>query len=233
MSDNLLQRAVAVVLIGAVAVTACLQGAAKNTSDTPKPAGTSPVMVPEGDGAPVVTDGIFTAGEWDDAVPIPLREGAELRLKQYRGVVYVGVRSMNKNAVEIGPSELFLAEPGGPIHRFHVSAQLSEVVLPPTGPVPASRFGFTVDWYANELRRDEEEAKRFQKEGKSPIEIIRATSYPSDGIEFAIRRSKFPGGRWLMRLWVSAFVDNQPGMFTYPPAAVERSTDGWVELQLK
>lgn len=77
------------------------------------------------------------------------------------------------------------------------------------------------------------EAERMAKEGKSPFEIIRATSYPSDGIEFAIRRSKFPGERWVMRLWASAFIGDKPGMLTYPTAAAERTTEGWVELRLK
>lgn len=194
---------------------------------------TSPVTVPEGNGAPVITDGIFSPGEWDDALRIPLREGAELCVKQYRGVVFIGVHGLKKDSVEIGPSELCLAVPGGPINKFHVSAQLSEIVLPPTGPAPAFRFGFTNDWYANELRQDMVESERLRKEGKSPIEVIRATSYPSDGIEFAIRRSKFPGERWLMRLWVSAFIENQPGSLTYPTATAERTTEGWLELRFK
>ena len=194
---------------------------------------TSPVTVPEGNGVPVITDGIFTPGEWDDALKIPLHEGAELCLKQYRGVVFIGARSLDKASVEIGPSELFLAAPGGQIHKFHVSAQLAEVVLPPSGPEPASRFGLTTDWYANEFRRDVAQAERMEKEGKNPIEIIRATSYPSDGIEFAIRRSKLPGDRWLMRLWVTAFVASKPGSLTYPTAAAARTTEGWLELRFK
>jgi hypothetical protein len=191
----------------------------------------SPVTVPEGNGAPVITDGIFSPGEWDDALRIALGETVALRLKEYRGVVFIGVRG--QGPLGIGPSELFLAAPGGPIQRLHVSAQLSEIVLPPTGEAPPSRFGLTTGWYANELRRDMELAGRLEKEGKSPFEIISATSYPSDGIEFAIRRSKIPGQKWLMRLWASAIVGGKPGMLTYPPAAAERTTDGWLELRLR
>ncbi len=114
-----------------------------------------------------------------------------------------------------------------------MSAQLGEIVLPPTGTEPPFRFGLTPDWYANELRRDVAEAERLEKESKTPFEIINASSYPSDGIEFAIRRSKFPSLRWLMRLWASAFVGGKPGMLIYPPAAPERTTDGWLELRFK
>jgi hypothetical protein len=208
-------------IVGAAVFLGC-PAAADQLSDFVK----TPVTVPEGNGAPVVTDGIFSPGEWDDSLQIPLPGNKELRLKQYRGVVFIAVRG-------VGPSELSLAVPGGPIKRLHVSAQLFEVVLPATGPLPEPRFGFTQDWYANELRRDEKESERLQKEGKSPMEIIKSSSYPSDGIEFAIRRSKLPGDRWLTRLWATAFIDDKPGLIIYPPAAAEKTTEGWLELRFK
>jgi hypothetical protein len=187
------------------------------------------VEVPEGDGAPVITDGLFSPGEWDDALAIPLAETVTLHLKHCRGVVFIGVRGQGG----IGPSDLSLAAPGGEVWRLHVSAQLAESVLPAAGPAPALRFGLTTGWYANELRRDVEEGARLQKEGLDPIAIMRATSYPSDGIEFAIRRAKVPGGRWLLRLWASAMVGDKPGMLAYPPEAAERSTDRWQELRFE
>lgn len=198
-------------------------------AQTAAPARTSSITVPEGTGAPVVTDGMFSPGEWDDALQIPLNEVIALHLKQYRGVVYVGARG--KSPTGLGPTDLFLAVPGELIHQLHVSAQLGEIVLPQTGEAPAFRFGLTPDWYANEQRRDMGEAERLEKEGKSPYEIIRATTYPSDGIEFAIRRSKLPGQRWLMRLGTSFFSGDKPGWLVYPTGAAERTTDGWLELR--
>jgi hypothetical protein len=195
------------------------------------PSHSSPLTVPPGNGAPVITDGIFSHEEWDDALRIVLNEAAALYLKEYRGVVFIGVRG--RGAGGIGPSDLFLTTPGGPIQRLHVSAQLSENTVPDTDAEPPVRFGLTTEWYANELRRDMELSARLEKEGKSPIDIIRATSYPSDGIEFAIRRSKFPGERWFMRLVASAIVAGKPGMLTYPESAAEKTTQGWLELRLK
>jgi hypothetical protein len=104
-----------------------------------------------------------------------------------------------------------------------VSAQLGEIVVPPSGAEPPYRFGLTTDWYANEQRRDMKEAGRLEKEGKDPLSIIRATSYPSEGIEFAIRRSKFPGQRWLMRIGASVLTGDKPGWIDHPK-------DGWLEL---
>jgi hypothetical protein len=223
-------------------VTGCLPGVLRGEGESSGcvPAAQAPTAgpsrlatVPESNGAPVITDGIFSAGEWDDALRIALSETVELYLKHYRGVVFVGVRGLNATRAGIGPSELFLAVPGGQINKLHVSAQLYEAVLPQTGKEPPPRFGLTSDWYANELRRDMVESQRLEKEGKSPLEIIRATSYPSDGIEFAIRRSKFPGQCWLMRLWASALVGNEPGMLTYPTAAAERTTEEWLRLRFE
>jgi hypothetical protein len=195
------------------------------------PAIAGPVTVPEGNGVPVITDGLFSPGEWDDALRIVLNEAVTLHLKEYRGVVFIGVRG--QGAAGIGPSELFLSAPGGPIQKLHVSAQLFEAVLSAGGAEPPVRFGLTTDWYASELRRDMEESARLEKAGKNPIEIMRATSYPSDGIEFAIRRSKLPGQVWMMRLSVSAIIGGRPGMLVHPAAAAERTTDGWMELRFK
>ncbi len=173
------------------------------------------VVVPTGNGVPVITDGIFTPGEWDDAQLIALGETLALRVKEYRGVVFIGLRG----PVGIGPADLFVSVPGGPICQLHRSAQLAENIVPPSGELPPlKRFGFTPDWYANEQRWDTDEAERLQKAGKTPLEIMRAASYPSQGIEFAIRRSKFPGERWLIRLEGTAFLTPDiPAVLMYPP----------------
>jgi len=193
--------------------------------------GVKPVAVPRGDGAPVVTDGIFTPGEWDDALRVVVNEGVTLYVKEHRGVVFVGVRGQQANG--IGPSDLSLAGSDGVIRKLHRSFALAEVVVPPDGPEPKLRLGSTSDWYANELRRDEAEFARLQKEGKDPLSIMQASTYPSDGIEFAIRRSKVPGRTWRLRLWASAFSGGKPGMVAYPPDSAERATDGWLELRLQ
>jgi hypothetical protein len=206
-------------------------GMAPEPGQAEKAAPPKPVVVPEGNGVPVITDGNFGPGEWDDALRIPLSEAVELNLKQYRGVAFIGVRGLNR--AMIGASELSISVPGGPIHLLHVSAQLGEVVLPPSGDAPPFRFGFTPDWYANEQRRDMRESERLEKEGKNPMEVLAATSYPSDGIEFAIRLSKFPGPRWLLRLGASFLAGGKPGWLVYPAAAAERSTEGWLEIRFK
>ncbi len=197
-----------------------------------KPVALPPVLVPERSDAPVMTDGQFSPGEWDGATRVALNEAVELRLRQFRGVVFIGVRGSGADTM-IGPSGLFLSVPGGPIHVLHRSLQLGEVVLPAQGEAPPFRFGLTPDWTANEERRDEEASKRLASEGKTPFEIIRATTYPADGMEFAIRRSKFPGTRWLLHLEVSAMVGSRPDWIVFPQGTVDRDTEAWLELKLQ
>jgi hypothetical protein len=176
-----------------------------------------PVVVPTGNGVPVMTDGIFTPGEWDDALLIALGDAFELRVKNYRGVVFIGLRG----PAGIGPADLFLSVPGGPVRQLHRSAQLAEATVPPGGDLPSlGKFGLSPDWYANEQRWDVEEAERLRKDGKTPFEVMRAARYPCDGIEFAIRRSKLEGGRWLLRLEATALLTaGTPAVLTYPPDA--------------
>lgn len=203
------------------------------------PARAAAVKVPQGNGVPVITDGTFSAGEWDDALAVPVADGVALLVKEYRGVVFVGVRGDRPSGQPggglppIGPTEISLAAPGGPIRKLHVSFGLFEVDIPAAGPAPEGRLGLTTGWYASELRRDETLFARLQKEGKDPLAVMRATAYPSDGIEFAIRRSMLAGPVCLLRLWASAMVGGRPGMVTYPPAAAERVTDGWLELRFR
>jgi hypothetical protein len=195
-----------------------------------KPAPTGPLSAPEG-GAPVITDGLFSPGEWDDAMRVPVGRSVGLYVKRWRDVVFIGVRGEGGGA--IGPTELGLAVPGGPPLKLHVSAQLGETVLPEAGGEAPFRWGFTSGWYANEQRRDEAAQARMMKEGRTPGEIVRAVSYPSDGIEFAIRRSKLEGDRWRLRLYASATDGDRAGMLTWPPGTEERNTSGWTELRLK
>ena len=196
-----------------------------------KPAPGSPIAVPEGNGAPVITDGAFSPGEWEAAQRIPVGNSVVLYLLQWRDVVYVGIRG--ESGGSIGPSEVSLAAPGGPILKLHVSSQLAEATLSPGGEFSPMRMGFSSGWYANEQRRDDALIARLQKEGRPPGEIMQAASYPSDGIELAVRRSKLAGDRWLLRLSVSAVDGSRPGMLTWPAGTEEKATAGWAELKLK
>jgi len=97
------------------------------------PNGTRQVTVPEGDGAPVITDGIFSPGEWDDSLPIAVNETVVLRLKHYRGVVSSRAQPEYPQR-QHRPLRGLPGCSGGQINRLHVSAQLYETALPLQAP---------------------------------------------------------------------------------------------------
>jgi hypothetical protein len=43
------------------------------------------LTVPEGNGKPVLLDGIFAPGEWDDALKVPIHDRIDLFLKKIPG----------------------------------------------------------------------------------------------------------------------------------------------------
>ncbi len=220
-------------LVVVVAVIASVGASLQEAPSAPSsaPLAVSSLTVPEGNGAPVITDGIFSAGEWDDALQVPLHGSVTLLVKEYRGVVFIGIRG--RGQAGIGPSELFLSTPGGAIHKMHVSAQLYEAELPAFGEAPPPRFGFTTDWYANETRRDELAYQRMLTDGRNEQEALKAATHSSEGREYAIRRFKVPGSVWLLRLSASVDIASTPHTITYPPFTPERPTTGWQELRLK
>lgn len=219
-----------VLRLGYASLCAGLLGATPPATGGPL-AASKPIQVPEGSGTPVITDGLFSPGEWDDALHLPLNAHAELCLKHFRGVVFVGVRGLGRTS--LGPSDLFLATPGSPLLQLHVSRQLFESELSPAGEPLRVRFGLTTGWTANEIRFDEKEEARLMKAGKNPMEVIQGSAYPLDGVEFAIRRTKLMGATWLLRVRTSYFAEDRPGGCVVPDGTTERSSAGWLVLRFQ
>ena len=185
--------------------------------------------VPKGDGKPILTDGIFSPGEWDDALRISIRPNVELLVKKSGGFVYLGFRRSQSSFFVI---DLFISPDGRAIRQLHASAQLGERLLndvPGTDDDPEFTWGDTADWYANEVRWNAGKAQALMKEGKSRDDAIAASLYKYDGFEFAIRQSKFGTGEWLIRLESAASPDwTKPLVF--PEGTDAASTRGWLKL---
>ena len=77
-----------VVTAGLLAVVGASGSPGAQPVPSAQPAGPRPpaeIAVPEGNGVPVITDGLFSPGEWDDAHRLALTASVQLCLKQYRG----------------------------------------------------------------------------------------------------------------------------------------------------
>lgn len=189
------------------------------------------IRMPEGDGRPVLLDGLFSPGEWDDAMKIDIQQNVSLYLKKYGGHVFIGIKVTPYKTFVV---DMFISPDGTIIHHLHASAQISErLVNENSGPWdnPPFIWGYSVDWYANEIRWDNENMQELMKQGKSRDEAQEMSNFKYDGYEFQIRESKFASDQWLFRLEVPIAPEfDQPVI--YPTGTVMKSTKGWIKLEL-
>lgn len=193
------------------------------------------IAVPEGNGKPVLLDGIFSQGEWDDALKLEIHPKVQMYLKKYKGHVFIGLRylpSMGNGA------DLQISSDGKTIYHLHVSAQLGERLINENSGSfdnPSFIFGATSDWYANEIRSNLGLRDSLIKQGKSREEAIGISLYKYDGVEFQIRQSKINSDVWLIR-FSTAFppgqVGEKPTVIVYPENTKLTSTKGWLRLFL-
>jgi len=190
------------------------------------------IRVPEGNGRPILTDGIFSPGEWDDALKIDVRPTVQLLLKKSGGFVFLGIRYVPPTLAVV---DLFISPDGRAIRQLHASAQLGERLLndtPGSDDDPEFLWGDTAGWYANEIRWNEKKVQALMKEGKSLGEAQEASLYRHDGFEFQIRQSKFGSDVWFVR-----FETPMPPDWTkpvvYPEGTDAASITGWLKLVFK
>jgi len=188
------------------------------------------LVVPEGVGQPVMTDGIFQPGEWDDAATLAVNDSVSFLFKEYRGHLYFALDSRKL----LSPSlDLFLCSDSLHILHLHVSAQLGErnLLVGPENPEDTVWvWGRTSGWYANEFRwiyRLQDSLINVQ--GMTWEEAILQSGFPHEGIELDILKSKIGRTPWLIRVEVwTARMGDQP---LAVPAGTERdNVEGWMTL---
>ncbi len=187
------------------------------------------IEVPHG-GTPVMTDGVFSLGEWDDAARIEVNDSLSLYLKQNQGHAFVGVRSPD---LVVPVFNLFISPAEGRVHQLHISAQIGERALDTSSADaedPDFVWGYSPQWYANEIRWDERRLREIVESGaKSRDDAFPDVIFPYDGAEFQIKQSKYNAGEWRLRLeiaWHSAYDDP----LVFPPGTARKDTDGWMTL---
>jgi len=211
-----------------LAVAACL-----GCDDAPRylsyPVTADTVRVPAGAGTPVLTDGVFSAGEWDDAARLMLNDSVTLFFKQHDGHVFLGVYCPD---LTVPVFDLFLDPGGGEVTQLHISAQLGERVLGAASAEtedPAFIWGRTADWYANEIRWDAGRLERMIEAGADRDEAFPDVVFPYEGAEFQIRRAKFGTPSWQMRLeivWRGSYDDP----LVFPRGTARKDPTDWLVL---
>jgi hypothetical protein len=186
------------------------------------------VVVPDSDGDPVLVDGLFTEGEWDDAAKIDAGGGVTLLFKQEAGHVFIGVMCPRLQTPVV---DLFIQTPGEHPHQLHASAQIGERLVGGGEDVPFV-WGRSPDWQANEVRWDQARREQLVAEGMDQDEAQRKTIFPYQGFEFQIRHRKLGGTEWRLRVEVPSFPDYDTPL-VFPAETEVGNTDGWLRLKLR
>lgn len=192
---------------------------------------TESIRVPDGNGKPVLLDGLFSPGEWEDAEKIDVHPNVNLYLKKYGGHIFVGIKITPYKTSVV---DMFISPDGKNIYHLHASAQISErLVSENSGPWdnPSFIWGYSIDWYANEIRWDNGKMQELMKKGKSQNDAQEMSYFKYDGFEFQIKQSKFPSDHWFFRIEVPMAPDfDKPVIF--PSDTVLNSTKGWIRLEI-
>ena len=189
------------------------------------------IRVPEGNGRPVLLDGLFSPGELDDALKIDIQQNVSLYLKKYSGHVFIGIKVTPYKTFVV---DMFISPDGKSIHHLHASAQIGERVVNENSSRtdnPSFIWGYSVDWYANEIRWDNKKMQELMKQGKSRNEAQEMSYFKYEGFEFQIRQSKFASNQWLFRLDVPMAPDFDKPVI-YPSGTEMKSTKGWIRLEM-
>jgi hypothetical protein len=190
------------------------------------------VRVPDWKGRAILTDGVFTPGEWDDALAVQIRPGLHLLVKKSADFVFLGLKYSPSCRSIV---DLFISPEGKDVTHLHVSAQLGERRLadrPSSGEGERFLWGDTRGWYANEVRWDEAKVEALMKAGTSRVEAVEAATYRYEGFEFQIRRSKFGSDEWLVR-FESPMPPDWSDPVVFPDGTNRETTAGWLKLIMK
>ncbi len=190
------------------------------------------IVVPEGNGMPVLIDGVFQKGEWDDALQVQVSDIVKLYFKKFKGHLFI---AMECNDVIAIVTNLFFAPDDSTIYQLHVSAQLGEITLKPGAPDEEDMdyvWGRTEGWYSNEIRWDvKKQQYLIDSAGVNEGEAFERSKFPSDGLEFQILQSKFGVDHLKFRaetIWAPNY--NKPTVF--PPGTTRKNLDSWTTLIL-
>lgn len=221
---HLIHRSCRIALCFAAAV-GCGALRPRASDDTP-PARARPLPVPLGGDTPLLIDGRFAADEWRDALAVPFGDGDTLLVKQVHGHVFLGVHSGRTYPTYV---DLFLRDGAGALYNLHASLQTGERALTGTAWTdrdPPTAWGNERDWSAN-VSKFRSDASRPRDRPTTPADF-----QPQDGREFQLRRARFAGARWRLRVELRDLGGGGHPDVVYPAGTTRYSEDGWAVLVL-
>jgi hypothetical protein len=190
------------------------------------------IAVPEGNGLPVLIDGIFQEGEWDDAMQVSATDIVTLYFKKFEGHLFIAMECEDI----VGPvANLFFSPDDSTIYQFHVSAQLGEIMLKPGAPDEEDMeyvWGRTEGWYSNEVRWDvRRQQYLIDSAGVNQGEAFARTWFRNDALEFQFLQSKFGADRLKFRA-EAIWAPNYDTPTVFPAGTTRKNLDNWTTLVL-
>lgn len=160
-------------------------------------------------GSPVLPDGRMEPHEWDDALALPLGDGAVARIKRDATFLYVGVQPATAEQYGI---DLYFDDGRPTILNLHASASLGE--RQGSGETwPEWTWWNNRGWIANVARVETWEPRRFLRD---------------DAKEFQIRLSRFQNGT----VGFGFDVASRAGALMLPEGKPGRHGRTWIPLDL-
>lgn len=194
---------------------------------------TDPILLQDAGDIPILLDGLFSPGEWDDALRLRIDPKANLLIKTKKGHLFIGIKCTD---LKIPVADIYLATENRPIYQLHASAQLGERVLSEehgSENDPPFHWGDTRDWYANEVRWNNSTLTSIMEtEGISREEAFSRAVYPYEGFEFQIKQSKFQTNELWIRIEVS-YEDSYDNPIVIPVNTERKIIDNWIKLVFK
>ncbi len=188
------------------------------------------INIPQGDGNPVLLDGMFSAGEWDDALMVSMNDSITLYFKKYRGHFYLGVYTP---IYAISVPNAFFQLNDSSILQLHVSAQLGERLFKPGSAYnddAGFNWGYSDGWYANESRWDQNlRSHLIDSIGQDNNEAFEMSMFPREGTEIQILQSKLQSDSPKFRIEI-LIPPEYDGHNHFPSGTKINNTDGWTTL---
>jgi hypothetical protein len=190
------------------------------------------IAVPERKDTQVATDGIFSTGEWDDALHYSVAENYSIFLKADTEILYIGLKSARPIGELI--CEIRITSNEEDVFLLHVSGALGEGI---SGFPATTKFDLNNNeyWEANFLKADSLKNEAWIAAGR-PIDKYDDIYDKRDGVEFKIARKKFTGNTLKLTIgWARVEVSGkkiEKKVYNYPETASLKSPDNWVELVL-
>lgn len=188
---------------------------------------TNKVIIPEG--KPIIVDGMFSKGEWDDALKLLISEDYNLYLKVVSGSLCVGLKSPKPIGMLL--TEIYITSNEKEFYNLHSSAALGEGVIPFPSDLKSLKFSVNNNkkWEANCDTFDKVEEEKCNAAGKpNDPEKYDKVFYKKDGKEFKIDLNKFSG----TRLKFAMGLRSAKGEAHFPDNFNFKNWDSWIELVL-